>query len=196
MTPDTTVLPLIQEVMGALAPHYQTAVRKTFTDYEFQGTDWFVSYVTYGASDKGVTVDKFHTIFPYVNEIWQQTMFTQAVEHGFLQTEDDTSYTLTETGKNGVEAFFTNARLALDTISPLPESDLTRLAGLLEQVVMATQNAEEPAEKFNLKLSRKTAPEEEKTAVSHIDQFVTDLNVYRDDAHLATWRSLNITGQA
>jgi len=195
MSPDTTILPLIQEVMGSLAPHYQTAVRATFADYEFQGADWFVSYVTYGIGEKGLTSDKFHTIFPYVNEIRQQAMFTQATEHGFLQTEDDKTYTLTEIGNKGVQSFFTNARVALDAISPLPEANLTRLAELLKQVVFATKQASEPAEKFNLKLSRSTAPDDNATAVSHIDQYITDLNVYRDDAHLAAWRSLGITGQ-
>ncbi len=196
MSPDTTVFPLLQEVMGALAPHYQTAVRKTFADYKFQGADWFVSLVTYSTGSEGIMLDKFHYRYPYINKTHQQSLFDQAVEHDFLQANEGNVYTVTETGKKGVEAFFANARLALNAITPLPQADLTRLSDLLKRVVTATEQAPETAEEYTLALSRCAAPTGEETAVAYIDQYVTDLIFYRDDAHLATWRSLDITGQA
>ena len=195
MSPDKSLHPLIQELMQALGPHYQTAVRSTFTDYNFQGADWFLSYVTHGMAEKGITLSQFHHNYPYTNEAQQKTMFEQAVADGFLQTNDDEVFTLTETGQKGVQSFFSNARQALNAISPLPASELNRLADLLKRLVTAIEEAPIPAEKFNFQLSRTTAPDDSETAVSHIDQYITDINVYRDDAHLATWRSLGITGQ-
>jgi DNA-binding PadR family transcriptional regulator len=73
---------------------------------------------------------------------------------------------------------------------------LNRLADLLKRVVAAIEEAPVPAEKFNFHISRATTPDDRETAVSHIDQYITDINVYRDDAHLAAWRSSGITGQA
>lgn len=196
MSPDKTVLPLIQEVMAALAPHYQTAIRTTFSDYNFQGADWFMSYVTYGIADQKLTLSTFLHNYPYGNEARQKNLFEQATEHGFLQTEDNHVYYLTEQGKQGVVAFFTNARQALNAITPLPEPDIARLADLLNRIVTSTQAAPEPSEKFNLLLSRAIAPRSDEPTMAQIDQLITDLNAYRDDAHLAAWRSLDIPGQA
>jgi ribosomal protein S19E (S16A) len=196
MSPDKSIHPLIQDLMHALAPHYQTAVRQTFADYDFQGSDWFLSYVTHGMGANGITVSNFHHIYPYANKTQQQTFFEKAVEDGFLQTEDDEVFTLTELGNEGVQAFFSNARQALNTLTPMAESELNRLADLLKRVVAATKAAPEPVEKFNFLISRSTTPDDSETAVPRIDQYITDITVYRDDAHLATWRPLGITGQA
>jgi hypothetical protein len=54
--------------------------------------------------------------------------------------------------------------------------------------------APEPPEKWHLQLSRRTDPGEAAPIVARIDQYLTDLNAYRNDASLSVWQPLGVSG--
>jgi hypothetical protein len=78
---------------------------------------------------------------------------------------------------------------------PLPMDELYHLRGLLDRLVEATLNAPEPAGKPVLEGSRWTDPGPDVASSIAIDQLVTDLLRFRDDAHVAAWQPLGVDGR-
>jgi hypothetical protein len=59
---------------------------------------------------------------------------------------------------------------------------------------MSTSTAPEPREKRYLTASRRLDPGEDAPIVARIDQYLTDLIMFRDDVHPAAWRRYNVNG--
>jgi DNA-binding PadR family transcriptional regulator len=105
-------------------------------------------------------------------------------------------YYLTEAGRTAVKRIIAAAYAAMAGLQPLPEADLSRLADLLHRLVEASLAAPEPPDKWRLHLSRRTDPGESAPIVTRIDQYLTDLNAYRDASHLAAWQPYGVSGAA
>jgi DNA-binding MarR family transcriptional regulator len=84
----------------------------------------------------------------------------------------------------------------MSELRPLPEADLLRLAGLLDRVVEASLAAPEPPGKWCLTIERHYDPGTDAPVMHRLDQYLSDLLAYRDDAHLAAWQRHAISGQA
>ena len=186
---------LIQQAMQAFNPHYRETIQQVFADLDIQGVDWFYSYLASGLEPEPLTVEILHQMTPYGNRQVQAERLTQTAVNGYLEPIDDDTYRLTDAGRNGVQAFFTAAGEAIGSLAPLPEKKMTRLADLLARIIAATETADPPSQKTHFQVSRVTDPGSKAAAASKIDQYLTDLLRYRDDAHLAAWVDLDVDGR-
>lgn len=189
---------LIQETMRAFAPHYQEAVRVIFNEDGFQNGDWYVCFLAYGREGQPITAAFIkNKLNPYPHIDTLQGLLDGAMERGFLQGGAEQGYTLTNAGRESMVRFFRNARQLLASIEPLPAEKMARLAVLLGKIIEVTEAAPVPAAKTGFRLSRRTTPDDGDAAPAVlIDQYLTDLLRYRDDAHIASWRDLDVSGQA
>jgi len=191
---DKTFYPLIQESMQALAPHYRRATSQIYREVGFDGADWFLTYMARSLEPEPLHLDDYHTHYPFASPERQRAMFQGAVERGFLTAVAENTYCLTDAGRAGIERFFDAAQTDLAAVAPLPPADLERLANLFQQVIAATE--ENAPDTYQMAISRATDPGAAAAPLARIDQFVTDLARYRDDAHEAAWRPLNVSGPA
>jgi Mn-dependent DtxR family transcriptional regulator len=186
---------LIQQAMQAFNPFYREAVQTVFADYEIQGRDWFYAYLAYGLEPEPLTAVLLQQMTPYANSQTQAEWLLETVEKGFLQTVGDNSCRLTASGRAPVEAFFTAARQAIAPLAPLVPAEMARLAELLAQIIAATEALPTPALKTHMRISRRTDPGPAAVPATKIDQYLTDLLRFRDDAHLAAWVNLGVDGR-
>jgi hypothetical protein len=136
--------------------------------------------------------------YPYATrDSWDQPMQALA-ERQLLAKQGDGSYQLTPGGRAIVTRLlkeFYGGLAGLEKSIELEYAavDRDRLAALLQKIVTACFTA--PIATTNLKdghgLARADA-----TALARIDQALDDLNAFRDDAHLAAWQPLGVTGHA
>jgi predicted transcriptional regulator len=188
--------PSIQETFNAFGPHYQNEIQAAMAEVGFEGADWFFSYLAYGMDPEPLTAESLQKMLPYFSKERLQGRLSLISEHGFLENKSDDKYSLTAKGHDGIESFFVSARLAIAKVTPMSSQKMDRLAKLLGDVVEATAAASEPAAKPNFQISRRTKPDAAEDAAVHIDQYLTDLLYFRDDAHIAAWQPQNISGQA
>lgn len=186
---------LIQGTMQAFNPHYNEAVQAIFAESNITGIDWFFSYLAFGLEPAPLTADVLHQMTPYGNRQTQAERLATTAENGYLATTDEINYTLTDTARAVVEKFFTNASKAIGPLQPLADDKMTRLATLLGRIITATETADPPKLKTHFTICRSTDPGTTATASSKIDQYLTDLLRYRDDAHLAAWVDLGVNGR-
>jgi DNA-binding MarR family transcriptional regulator len=114
----------------------------------------------------------------------------------FLAPDQAGGYRLTVAGRHAALASIRAAHDRLATLDPLPADETRRLLDLLHRLVDATLAAPEPAEKHYLHRSRLLDPGADAAPATRIDQYLTDLALFRDDAHLAAWRPHQIDGHA
>ncbi len=191
------IWPSVQEAFQAIGPHYQPQTGPFVTEAGYQDGDWFISFVAYGLDPEPLTAVALQkNIFVYSHLDRVRQLLAGAAERGFIAETQAGQYTLTAHGREGMDRFF---EIAWDTIAellPIPETEMERLARLLYRVVAATETAAEPAVKTNLKVSRRTDPGLDAPEMVRIDQYLTDLLRYRDDAHIAVWSAHGVSGPA
>jgi hypothetical protein len=192
----TDLYPLVIEAMQALALHYRPAMNQANTEVGLKDHDWGVLFAALGVEPEPLTVARLHWLAPYDAAEALDRRLVAAASRGFLAPDRDDVYRLTEVGRQAAWASIRAAHARLFALEPLPADELRRLLDLLRRLVDSTLAAPEPAEKHYLHRSRLVDPGADASAAARIDQYLTDLALFRDDAHLASWRPYEISGEA
>jgi DNA-binding MarR family transcriptional regulator len=185
-------LSLIQDNMGALALHYRGPTQVKLNERGFEGGDWYAIFLA-AAEPEPLSAADYHHLNPYISPDKVKETLAQSAGRGFLQAIGPDSYRVTAAGREGLAEFFQVAREAMLRADAPPEADLNRLTDLLRRVVRATA-ADNSTDHQQLMVSRTQAPPDDAPAIVLIDQYLTDLATYRDDAHLAAWRPHEVEG--
>ena len=192
----TALFTLIQDAMQAISPHYNVATTTVFEDHAMQGQDWFYTLMAWSLAPEPFSADMMQALYPYGSLDLQRQRLADAAEHGFLQAIGLHRYVPTDKGRAAMVDFFRAAQRALADVPPQDGVDTARLADLLGRVIAAIPTADAPARKIVFHTSRKTDPGSDAAALTRIDQYLTDLYRFRDDAHLAAWGGHKISGPA
>jgi hypothetical protein len=106
-----------------------------------------------------------------------------------------TEYHLTATGRAILDRSNTRRVDALSNFHlPIPAARLDRLAALLTDVIDLSLRSPTPPGTWCLRYSHRRAPSETAPALLRIFYAFTDLNAFRDDSHMASWRDHHIEG--
>jgi hypothetical protein len=155
---------------------------------------WFLPAL--GLDPEPVSARRLATWAPYTALALNESRLEANARLGLLRRTGEGEYYLTEAGRTAVKRIIAAAYAAMAGLQPLPEADLSRLADLLRRLVEASLAAPEPPDRWRLRLSRRTDPGESAPIVARIDQYLTDLNAYRDASHLAAWQPYGVNGAA
>jgi hypothetical protein len=125
---------------------------------------------------------------PYASSALLQTRVSALLSKGFLQEVGPQEYILTDQAIDLIRRWVEREREHLASLVPLPRQDLERLVALLSRVVQAALAAPPPPDKERLLGSRRLTPAPDAAPTVQIEQYLTDLFWFRDDAHVAAWR--------
>ena len=114
----------------------------------------------------------------------------------WLQRRGD-GYSLTQPGRELLAAIRQRTLTLLDVMEALlPPDDMVRLAHLLGRIIDASLQAKTPPGTWCLAHSRHRAPAADAPLFLRITHYFSDLNAFRDDAHMAAWQPLHVSGHA
>ncbi|HEU5103244.1 MAG TPA: hypothetical protein VFU22_29690 [Roseiflexaceae bacterium] len=198
MTTETKIdlFSLVGEALTAVGAQYEQALRQTNADLGLTGPDWGLLFSIQGLEPQLATAARMQRFAPYVTPETLETRLAEAAGRGFLAGDREQRYRLTDRGRAAVKQSFGAVHTALADVELLPAAEQRRLNELLRRLVDATLAQPEPADKSLLQASRLTDPGERASAAALTDQYLTDLARFRDDAHLAAWEPLGISGIA
>lgn len=125
---------------------------------------------------------------PYASPALLQARVDALLSKGLLQEVASQEYILTDKATDLIRSWVMREREHLAGLVSLPRQDLERLVTLLSRVVQAALAALPPPDKERLLGSRRLAPAPDAAPTVQIDQYLTDLFWFRDDAHVAAWR--------
>lgn len=185
---------LINETMQAFGPFYRELMQQAIQD-SGAGEYWGLLHLARGSDPEPLTLQRMQEMAPYGAPERLPDRFGDAVQGGMLERVGDGIYKLTDLGREAVEGVFEAAHRGLAVAEPLPAGEMDQLTRLLQRIVEATLQAPEPAEKWALRYSRWTDPGEDAPGTVRVDQYLTDLLRFRDDAHIAAWRPYGVDGR-
>lgn len=196
MEPLNDLWPLARTAYDALGDIYGPVMARAATE---QGGIPPGSYFGWmlaapGFAPAPISAERLAVRGPYTALALNAERLAESARLGLLTPAGPGEYYLTEAGLTAARRIFEAAYESMAPLHPLSASDLQRLAGLLLRIVEATQMAPEPPGKWSFRLSRRIDPGQAAPPLVWIDQYLSDLNAYRDDSHLAVWRPYNISG--
>jgi DNA-binding PadR family transcriptional regulator len=132
---------------------------------------------------------------PYQNPEAVEKTLVDSVEAGYLKTENNGSYVVSQKGAQAIEdvhlAFYSH----IVEINQFPAKKMRALADLLGKLVQACIQANLDNGTICLDISHNGHPGVEAHSLAKVDQYLDDLNAFRDDAHIAAWKPVGVSGQ-
>jgi DNA-binding MarR family transcriptional regulator len=179
----------------AFSPYYQEKMIRLTQEYDAPNFWFILNWVRANEPEPFNPEGMLEIVGPYSTGQSTLDRFSEFTERGFLEQDAGGNLTLSDSGRGLIEGFFNSAHEALADVEPLPSDEMTQLQELLGRLVEAAANSSEPADKSRFTNSRWTDPGDDAPAPGRVDQYVTDLYRFRDDAHIAAWGSYGVSGQ-
>jgi DNA-binding MarR family transcriptional regulator len=188
--------PDADEARHALGARYEPAMDKAAKQAGLGPTEYGVLMTALTLDPTSVASWRLRVRGPYTAAGRYEERLRKAAQLGYLKATREGEYRLTELGRRTVRNIMDAAYKAMSRLAPMASADLDRLALLSRRIVDASEAAPEPPGKWSIHLSRRLDPGEGAHVVVRIDHSLSDLNAYRDDSHLAAWRSYDLSGAA
>jgi hypothetical protein len=188
--------PTALETVQALGTHYDPAMDQAAAESGL--CEWWNGWLLPALmfEPEPISATRLRVRSPYTSARLCNERLAKAARQGFLSSvaEAENEYRLTELGRQAAEHVIGAAHAKMAALQPMSSNDLERLASLLHRLVTSCLTTPEPPGKWCILHSRRTDPGDNASVVARIDQYLSDLAAYRDEAHLAAWQSHNIEG--
>ena len=112
----------------------------------------------------------------------------------WLDRSPQETFLLTPVGRTIVTRILGRPHKLIPRLDGVPIDLVEGLASLLSHVIEARLASSTPPGTWCLAHSRNRAPDKEAPTLVQIHQYFSDFNAFRDDAHMAAWKSQDIDG--
>jgi len=178
-----SIFPLAQDIMGE-------QFEKHFTEQRF----YQPTFMAFSLSPKSLNADIYRKRTPYNNPATVEEILAGAVEGGYLKLESTGEFLITEKGSAAIKAVHISFYDHINQINQFPGGKLKDLSALLKKLVDAVNKADHLNEKISFEISHFGHPEVGNGTLAQVDQHLDDLNAFRDDAHIAAWAPVGVSG--
>ena len=194
---DLDLWPLIWETLDALTAHYGPDIDRAAEALGIPAGEWYGWLMAARIFEpEPVSARTLHVRSAYTAPAKLDFALAEGAELGLLVREDGENYRLTAAGRAAVQHLIETAYGAMNSFAPCPRaicctsrtccSGWTRPAWLRRN-----PRASGACESQGISTPAWRAP-----VMERLDQYLSDLAAYRDDAHLAAWQPYEISGQA
>ena len=192
---DQSLWKLMREFWIKIEASFDPAMKDIVEKSELDIREWMLLIAALTFEPEDTTPSHLMVRGPYTSSEQFLTRLEHATENGYLVNVSNGSYRLSDNGKEAVLELIKIAREAMTAADLLPLSEAQTLAELLERLVKKSLDTPRPPNTWSIALSYKLMPSID-TAMPFIEQALTCLSAYRDDAHLASWRSSGLSASA
>lgn len=182
--------------LRAFAPHYQPHLDATAKKFDLDPPTWYPLIPAHTFMPDPISVERLRVRSPYSSPRYYEEPILSLYEKGFLVESPLGGYTLTAEGDEAVNSITESAYESMQAIPVLGESVMQSLAYSLGRVVQACMIYGEPISRWSIIYSRRLDEAPIDVYSAKVDQYLSDLAAFRDDAHLASWKSYNVSGHA
>lgn len=136
-------------------------------------------------------------IRPYGSTRVNEIRFAFAVRQDILTLNSQNEYLPTEKGRLVTNRFLHAADASIAHLTPIPMSELQKMADYGKRLVEASLAAPEPPSKFGtIRYYKNVHPGQDAQLLRLVLHYVATLSQYRDASHLAAWQNHNMAGYA
>ena len=186
---------LTHEALAAIRTHYEPVAESIAAESGLDGWTWGLLLAALTFEPETTTPARLHVRGPYTAADAYLARLAAAAQKGYLAEARPAEYRLTDTGRVETHRFIEELRAAMVEPDPLPEADSERLINLLDRLVQASLNTPSPPDTWCINLSHRLMPAAS-PPLPYIEQAISCLAAYRDDAHLAAWQPSGLSATA
>jgi hypothetical protein len=186
---------LMREANAAIGDHIDRAVEPIIAKSGLNGREWSLLLAALTFEPEFTTPAHLMVRGPYTAAEEYLLRMSTAAGLGFMEEVAPGEYHLTPAGRSAVKHFIDTARAAIAEVDPLPLTNARRLANLLDRLVQYSLETPPPPKNWSIRLSEKLMPDAE-PPLPYIEQAISCLYAFRDDAHLAAWRNSELSATA
>jgi hypothetical protein len=179
-----SIYPLAGEIMGPL-------FEKHFTEQRFYPP----TFMAYNLSPKPLSATLVHKRTPYTNPDEVENTLVDAANAGYLKPDGVSGYLVAEKGTTAIETVHKSFYSHINKINQFPEDKLKTLIALLSKLVDASLKTDFASGIISLETTQYGHPKVEAGTLAQVDQLLDDLNAFRDDAHIAAWTPVGLSGR-
>jgi len=145
---------------------------------------------------KAVSVEMLNIRSPYTASEHYHALLQELTLADMLSEEPQGQYRINPQGLNALKETLAGVYQVLGEIRSFPLIKQMDLASRLKVLSDTCLNAPDPPGTWCIRHVRRLDPGSRVPMVARIDQFLSELQAFRDDAHLAAWRGIESNGHA
>lgn len=186
---------LVREAWTALGPHYEPVIESITEESGLEARGWGILLAALTFEPEDISVPHLMVRGPYTASEQYLERLNAVVRLGYLVEVSQGAFRLTPSGRSLSNHFIEQVRSAMAFADPLSMRDSKQLADLFIRLVENSLNNPPPPDTWSIQHSYKLMPQP-KPSLPYIEQAISCLAAYRDDAHLAAWRQSGLTATA
>ena len=188
---------LAHQIMRRLNEHYVDAMGNVAISLGLESSACFLVIIpAYLFEPDPISPARLRMGIPYNSPAYYEEPLQAVKKVGFLDEVPEGGYVLNQRGYAAFRRMINTAYQQMEQLSPLLLVKLDELKLLLARLVQASILSPEHIGKWNVLHSRRLDPGRNVASLIKVDQYLSDLSAYRDDAHLASWSSYLIDAHA
>jgi DNA-binding MarR family transcriptional regulator len=186
------------KIFEGIGPRTNPEISKFIEETEgLEGLDISFLQIGYAFSPDHLGPQDYSERAVYGNPDNFKPQMEASAERGWLEKVESGRYKLSKIGLETVERFFKIGNQVFTDLPSLSDVETGRLADLLAKLVKEAYQLPEPADKPSMEIGIRLDPGAEAPPILRIRRYLTDLNYYREDGHLAAWRPFyDVDGRA
>ncbi|MFL7891991.1 MAG: helix-turn-helix domain-containing protein [Anaerolineales bacterium] len=186
---------LMRNAWSRIEARYKPALNQMVSRSKLTIREWMLLIATLTFEPEDTTPSHLMVRGPYTSSDKYLAGLEKAAGAGYLVRVGDGRYRLSEEGKKAVQELIRVAREAMTPPGNLTHQELSELAEQLNKLVNNCLEAPPPPDSWSITLSHKLMPPMD-PPLPFIEQSISCLKAYRDDAHLASWCSSGLSASA
>jgi hypothetical protein len=164
-------------------------MRPLFEEYFSEQRLYQPLFFAYNLGSEPITADLYQCRNPYANPTSIQEVLNDAVEAGYLEPVSEGKYKPSQKGTSAIEIVHESFYGYINQLDHFPDDQLKELCSLLAKLVESVSQADLGDRKLCFEVSSGGHIPVEHGTLSKVDQHLDDLYAFRDDAHIAAWKS-------
>lgn len=192
---DHSLWKLIREVWVKIEASFDPAIKPIVANSGLSMREWMLLVAALTFEPEDTTPSHLLVRGPYTSSDQYLIGLENAADLGYLENLSTNRFRLSEDGRNAVMDFIEVAREAMEAAELIDGTDARELADLLECLVKNSLETPPPPNTWSINLSYKLLPTKQ-PPMPYIEQAISCLSAYRDDAHLASWQSSGLSAIA
>jgi hypothetical protein len=186
---------LIRDSWIKIDASFNPAIKPLVAKSGLNVRDWMLLLAALTFEPEDTTPSHLMVRGPYTSSDQYLTRLEHTANKGFLVKVSKGSFRLSPEGREAVEEFIQVARDGMVSAELLPTQEALTLAKMLERLVNNCLDTLPPPDTWSITLSYKLMPAIDQP-MPFIEQAISCLSAYRDDAHLASWQSSGLSATA
>lgn len=191
-----TLYPAIGAAYRALADIYAPVIEKCSQEYGLSIRAIFILLTAPTFEPKAVSAELLNIRSPYTAPEYYSSILQELAHLGVLYPENEGQYRITKRGLEIIKKSLAAIYRAMGEIQSFPLVKQMDLASRLKILADHCLAAPDPPGTWCIRHVRRMDPGTRVPMMARIDQFLSELQAFRDDAHLAAWRGIESNGHA